>query len=328
GTFGCNLFNPDDIELNSTQSRVAVIDIRVMNQSVLPYTSSRFVHNDTLTSLQVDWNENWIGFEFAALEFSEPSKNKYKYRIPPFLNTWTEIGTRREITVTNLDPGFYTMEVLGINNEGIWSSEPARIGIKVLPPFWMTNYFRITAVLFVAVTIAGSVWYLSRRKYREKLRAFKYKMAVDRERLRISQDMHDDLGSRLTQIKLMSEFALADGEAPATIRPRIKEISLETEKVMEQIREIVWSLNPRNDKLDDLAEFMISFAQNFGRRVQIPCRITADEEFPGVKLASEARHNLLLVFKEALNNAAKHAQCSQITVSLMRCEQFCGTDSR
>jgi hypothetical protein len=86
GTFGSNLFDPDKVELNRATPTVAFTDVSVMNNSVLPFGSDWFTSNDSLKTLHVDWNQNIISFEFAALEFSAPSKNRYRYRFPPFVN--------------------------------------------------------------------------------------------------------------------------------------------------------------------------------------------------------------------------------------------------
>ncbi|MCH8495025.1 MAG: histidine kinase [Balneolales bacterium] len=317
GSFGCNLFNPNDITLNPALPTVSLTDISVMNRSVLPYGSEWFSENeDGSMTLRVDWDQNIIGFEFAALEFSGTDKNQYKYRFPPFLQEWTNIGTRREISFTNLDPGSYTLEVMGSNNDGVWSEIPARIGVLVLPPFWMTFWFRALSIMLAFSTIAFVVWFISERKHRKQVRMLEYKMAVDQERLRISRDMHDDLGSRLTQIRLMSEFAKQDKTIPEKIRSKFDEISVETKDIIQNFNEIVWSLNPQNDTLNNLTDFMIQYSERFCQKVQIPCRIYASDEFPEVKIASSVRTNLIFILKEALNNAAKYSFCEEIQVHL------------
>ncbi|MGM0589621.1 MAG: two-component regulator propeller domain-containing protein [Bacteroidota bacterium] len=314
GTFGSNLFDPDKVELNRATPTVAFTDVSVMNNSVLPFGSDWFTSNDSLTTLHVDWNQNIISFEFSALEFSAPSKNRYRYRFPPFVNDWTEMGARREITFTNLDPGTYQLEVSGSNNDGVWSANAAILGVVVSPPFWMTAWFRFSMILLAASSLAAIVWYISQRKQRRKVRQLEYKMAVNKERLRISRDMHDDLGGRLTQIHMMSQFATGNNSYPDEIKQQFSEISQEAREVIQNFSEIVWSLNPQNDTLDNLVDFMVQYSENFCRRVEIQCRIYADEHVPEIEITSNSRHYLLSVLKEALNNAAKYAQCSVIEI--------------
>lgn len=313
GIDGCNLFDPNRIELNQKVPQVAITGVSVMNENILPFGSDWFTFEDEYPVLNIEWNQNIIGFEFASLDFSAPDKNRYRYRFPPFLNDWTEIGSRRDISFTNLDPGDYLLEVQGSNNDGIWSTSSASVSVVVTPPFWMTSWFRILALILFSGLIAGTAVYLSKQKYRRKLREMEYKMMVDQERLRISRDMHDDLGSRLTQISMMSRLAESSPEITNLIKQKFEAISDEAEKVIHNFSEIVWSLNPKNDTLEDLAEFMVQYTENFCRKVQIPCRIEADELFPKIVIPSDARHNMLCVLKEALNNATKYSNCSEIS---------------
>lgn len=316
GNEGCNLFNPDSIQLNRVAPKVVFTDVSVMNSSVLPYNSKWFNNTGEHRSLEVEWSQNIIGFEFAALEYSAPDKNTYRYRFPPFIEEWTEIESRRDITFTNLDPGNYRLEVMGSNNDGIWSAEPAVMSVVVNPPFWMTSWFRILALILFSGLIAGIAVYLSKQKYRRKLREMEYKMMVDQERLRISRDMHDDLGSRLTQIKLMSQLAESDQSVSEKLKEKLVEISDEAEEVILNFSEIVWALNPKNDTLYNLSGFMVQYAENFCRKVNIPCRIHAATQFPKTPVPSDVRHNLISIFKESLNNAAKHSSCTEIHVEL------------
>lgn len=316
GVDGCNLFDPDMIELNKTIPQVAITGVSVMNENILPFGSDWFTFEDDHPVLNVDWSQNIIGFEFASLEYSAPDKNRYRYRFPPFLNEWTEIDSRRDISFTNLDPGSYLLEVQGTNNDGIWSTESATMSVVVTPPFWMTSWFRVIAIILFTASIAGIALYLSKRKYRRELRELEYKMMVDQERLRISRDMHDDLGSRLTQISIMSRFAGSTTDIPTPVKDKIDAISDEAEDVIHKFSEIVWSLNPKNDTLENLTGFMIQYTENFCRKVQIPCRIKADEQFPEAVIPSDVRHNMLSVLKESLNNAAKYSNCSEISVQI------------
>lgn len=317
GLFGCNLFNPNEFVRNPVSPKVVFTDISVMNQTVLPLASDWF-HTDqnAFTTLNVNWNQNIIGFQFAALDFSASDKNRYKYRFPPFVTEWTEIGTRREVFFTNLDPGTYRLEVMGTNNDGVWSTSPAVFGVNVIPPFWMRPWFRVSSILLAFSITALVVWFISEQKHQRSIRMLEYKLAVDQERLRISRDMHDDLGARLTQIRLMSELVRNDTSFPDNVKNKLGEISSEAKHIIQNFNEIVWSLNPKNDTLSNLSEFMIHYSESFCEKVNIPCRIIASEQFPDVEISSGVRTNLLSILKEALNNAAKYASCSEIQIHI------------
>lgn len=313
---GCNSFFPNAIKPNTQTPSIGITNIKVMNESVLPLSSGWFTNpQNEPASLQVQWNQNIIGVEFASLEFSAPQKNRHKYRVPPFIEDWIDIGHSREITLTNLDPGSYKLEILGSNNDGIWGTEPAVFFIDVIPPFWMTFTFRLLLFFILVSVVGGVVWMVSNRKYKAKLRELEYKLAVDNERMRISRDMHDNLGSRLTQIQLMSRSRTKKKRGEALERT-LEEISKETEGIIQNVSQIVWALNPENDTIENLAGFIIQYTETFCQRAQIVCRIKADEEFPEQSVPADKRHHLINVVKEAVNNAVKHASCSVIKLSL------------
>ena len=316
GSFGSNLFDPNSIQLNQTAPELALTEVTVMNHSALPLNSDWFIKNTEVPTLSVNYDQKMLGFRFAALEFSAPSKNLYRYRFPPFIDEWTDMGTRREISFTNLDPGSYSLEVMGSNNDGIWTETPYQMNIQVLPPFWMTGWFRFLLVTSVLMVIGGTVWYLSRRKYRAEIRQLEYKMAIDQERMRISRDMHDDLGSRLTQIRMMTHFASENPSFTDQVRQQFSDISEESKGVIQKFSEIVWSLNPNNDTLDNLVNFMVQHADGFCQKTGVPCRIHADPTFPDIFINSSKRHNMLAAYKEALHNAVKYSKCRQIDISL------------
>ncbi len=313
---GCNSFFPDAINPNTHAPAIGITNIKVMNEPVLPFSSEWFTHGaNEPVSMQVPWNKNIIGVEFASLEYSAPQKNRHKYRVPPFIDDWVEIGHSREITLTNLDPGSYKLEILGSNNDGIWATEPGVLFIDVIPPFWMTFTFRLLMFFMLISVVGGVVWLVSNRKYKAKLREMEYKMAVDNERMRISRDMHDNLGSRLTQIQLMSRSRKRKKKGEV-LEKTLEEISKETEGVIQNVSQIVWALNPENDTLENLVGFIIQYTETFCQRAQISCRIKADENFPELSVPADKRHHLINVVKEAVNNAVKHASCSILRLNL------------
>ncbi|MCH8568399.1 MAG: histidine kinase [Balneolales bacterium] len=318
---GCNAFYPDTINPNKKMPSIGITNIKVMNESVLPFSSKWFTHNsDEPVSLQVRWNQNIIDIEFASLEYSSPKKNRHKYRLPPFIEDWIDIDLNRQITLTNLDPGSYKLEIIASNNDAVWASESRVMLIDVIPPFWMTLSFRLLIFFMLISAVGAVVWIVSNRKYKARLRELEYKMAVDNERLRISRDMHDNLGSRLTQIQLMSR-SKARKKKGEVLEKTLEEISKETEGVIQNVSQIVWALNPENDTLENMVGFMIQYTETFCQRAGIACRINADDEFPNLSVTSDKRHHLIHVVKEAVNNAVKHASCSILKLNLHCKEQ-------
>jgi signal transduction histidine kinase len=130
------------------------------------------------------------------------------------------------------------------------------------------------------------------------------------ERLRIAQDLHDEIGSRLTEIRIVSEMAKDHTGRRGTIKDKLGELSTATEDVISTFSEIVWSLNPKNDSLENLAAYIGQRAIDFLAKANIRCRLDMPPEFPALKIESQVRHHLILAMKETLNNIVKHADAS------------------
>lgn len=140
--------------------------------------------------------------------------------------------------------------------------------------------------------------------------------ALQRERERIAQDMHDDLGANLTKIAMLSEVARQQAENAEQARSMAGEISEMARGAVDNISEIVWVTNPRNDDLENLVAYLRSHAAEYFENTSISCVINFPEDLPAAEVKGELRRDILLVFKEALHNAARHSGASQVDVAL------------
>jgi signal transduction histidine kinase len=138
-----------------------------------------------------------------------------------------------------------------------------------------------------------------------------YHRALEAERARIAQDLHDDLGATLTEIRFLSAVKSRDQLVPTVTRTQLMEVSEKSRQMVSSLDEIVWAVNPSNDTLPSLAAYLRHLAEEFFRNTEVRCRMDVDQALPLVALTSEIRHNLYLVVREALNNIAKHAQATE-----------------
>jgi signal transduction histidine kinase len=144
--------------------------------------------------------------------------------------------------------------------------------------------------------------------------------ALQEERSRIAKDLHDDLGANLTGLALKIEVASREQHAPAPLRVQLKILAASVRGLIGGMREVVWSLNPRCDTIEGFWLYACDYAESFLEAAGLRCRFDVPEELPAQVLSAEARHHLLLVIKEGLNNTAKHASASEVSVGL-RLEQ-------
>jgi two-component system sensor histidine kinase ChiS len=158
GQSGLTVFNPQDIKTNPNQPSVYVTSFALSNKLVQVGGDS-VLHRSIIDTkeLQLNYNDRVISFEFAALDYVAPEKNRYRYMLEGFDHTWVEVGSdRRFVTYTNLDPGEYIFHVIASNNDGVWNEEGASIKIFITPPWWETIWFRIgLGVLVIGMLAVG-----------------------------------------------------------------------------------------------------------------------------------------------------------------------------
>jgi anti-sigma regulatory factor (Ser/Thr protein kinase) len=142
GINGFNIFDPSDITSNAYIPDIVITDFNVYGESV---QTNRDIHE--LDEIRLSYEENFITIEYAALDFTNPEKNQYAYKLEGFNDDWIYPGNNNTAVYTNLNPGSYTFKVIGSNNDGIWNEEGASLNIIILPPFWQTLWFRLILVL-------------------------------------------------------------------------------------------------------------------------------------------------------------------------------------
>lgn len=316
GEKGCISFHPDSIKDDLQPPPVVITRFKVFDRTV-PLPKALF----SLDEIRLTHRQSFFSFEFAVLDFAVPARNQYAYKLEGFDPNWVQADGRRYVSYTNVDPGEYIFRVKGSNHDGLWNVEGASIRIVITPPFWKTWWF--TSLLWASVVIAagGTVWYTKVRKLREKLRALEKVQALERERLRISQDMHDEVGASLTEIAILSELAQRNLVTPHPAENQLTKISERAREVIDNIGEIIWALNPKYDLLDDLATYLRHYAGRHLTMASINYRCEFPERFPDIHLATEARRNLFLIFKEALHNIVKHAAATEVVLRLASTSQ-------
>ena len=140
---------------------------------------------------------------------------------------------------------------------------------------------------------------------------------MERERARIARDIHDDLGGRLTKITKLTEPSQRANPSDALIAERLRDINGTARDTLARLDETVWAVNPGNDRLDRLADYILHYAEEFFRNTEIRCHFKVDENIPSIPIAADPRHHLFLAVKEALNNAARHSGANEVRLRLV-----------
>ena len=255
-------------------------------------------------------------FSFTALNFTAPKNVFFQYKLADLDNRWMDAGAQREVTYTHIRPGDYTFRVRACNEQGVWSPQDATVALTVLPHFWETWTFRIGAATGLSGLLAGSVAWAVRRRHRRRIEQLERQRAMERERARIAQDLHDDLGAGLTEISFGSEFAQDPTLGLAETREYTREIGTRARELVAALDEIVWAVNPKNDTVSSLASYACQYAERFLRPTRLRLRLKVARDLPVSPLNAEERHNLFLAFKEALHNVAQHSKATDVQLTI------------
>lgn len=186
----------------------------------------------------------------------------------------------------------------------------------LLRHFWQEWWFFAICVMVMLATVAGTVQLFERRRSRVQIQQIERERVVATERARIAQDIHDDLGTSLTKISKLSEMIGLHEESGGTNADPRRAIATTARDTIRVMDEIVWAINPRNDTLKEMADYLVYFTKDFLSPTGIACNLEVPLNLPDIPVTAETRHNLLMAVKEALNNAVRHAAPRQIRLGL------------
>ncbi len=270
-----------------------------------------------LSEVVVPANRESIEIHYTSLNLSAPLKGRFKYRMENHETTWTEKnGDVRFARYPRLPPGDYKFEVRAANEDNVWNAAGASVRIKVLPPFWKTWWFRAIVAASILGLVSGSVYYVSTQNLQRQLASLRQQEALERERARIARDLHDQLGANLTQVALLGELAETDKDLPQEVEAHARQISQTARETTHALDEIVWTVNPSNDTLDGLINYICKYAQEYFALAGLRYRLDVPPKLPNTPISPELRHNVFLAAKECVNNIVKHAQASSAWLRL------------
>ncbi len=186
----------------------------------------------------------------------------------------------------------------------------------VVVHYWQTWWFNTLVAAFALVTVSAGVRLLEKRKFQLRLQRIEQESALERERSRIAQDLHDELGSQLTRISLLSGLVRADKDHPAQVELHAGKLSQSADQTVRALEEIVWAVRPGSDTLQSLVDYITHFAGELFEGGPTRCRLDVPDELPDRPLPPDVRHNIFLIVKEALTNILKHAGASEVQLQI------------
>ena len=298
GTNGFVRFHPDSIKDNPYVPPIVITKLLISDR---PATLDTVISEKKEITLSHE--EDSFAFEFASLNYTNPAKNQYAYRLAGYDKDWVKSGTRRYASYTHLDPGTYIFTVKGTNNDGKWNEVGTSISVIIRPPYWQTWWFRsLLAVMIIVALVLLHNYRVARL------------LEMERLRVRISTDLHDEIGSNLSAIALQSDLVRSGVGTGDQGTDRLVEISRSARQMANDLRDIVWTINPGLDHLNDMVDRMKAIASTMLGGISYTFEGKAGTS--SERLEMEFRRSLLLMYKEVLHNIEKHAGATQVCIQI------------
>lgn len=316
GVNGMTAFFPDSIKDNFHIPPVILTSMTIFDQPRVEMLNRAILQN---LPIHLSYRENYLTFEFSALDYTNPRKNRYAYRLEGFNEEWIQCGARRFASFTNLDPGKYVFRVKGANNDGIWNEVGAAVTLIIEPPFWKTWWFYLACAAALLFLIIFLHEYRLQRKIR-RMREIDQVRTQENERVRAqaAHDFHDELGHKLTKISLFSEIVKRSlNGVPAEATEYLNRIGETAKTLSGGMRDFIWTLDPEKDSLHEVAVRLKDFGDELFDKTGIAFRVEGlTREMESIRLSMDWRRHLTLIFKEAMNNALKHSRCRNVTLTI------------
>lgn len=294
------VFDPKGLIRKDVPPDVRITDFKLNNRAL----SVDSVLNES--RLQLDYDKNSLDIEFSSMSYLKQNKIIYYYMLEGLDKEWVQADDRQQAIYNYLKPGNYTFRIKCENGDGIQSRNITLLNIRVKPPFWQTWWF----YCLVALTGLGILFWFDRERVRKL-------MALQQVRTQIAGNLHNDINITLNNINLLSELAKikADKDIDKS-KEFIDQINEKSRRMIEAMDDMVWSIQPENDSMQKTLDRMNQFAQGLQFTYGFRMLMMVDEKVKSLKLDMKVRHEIFLIFKEAMNNIARHSGARNAVVNM------------
>jgi signal transduction histidine kinase/ligand-binding sensor domain-containing protein len=327
GENGFNIFHPDQIINNAHIPPVYITKLSLFNETF---------QTDLLPGDQIELNyqENFLSFDFVALDYNNPEKNQFAYRMDGVDDDWVMAGTRRHADYPNLKPGVYVFRVMGSNDDGFWNPSETTLHIRINPPFWGTLWFQG----LVGIMLVSSLYGILRLRVRnlenrsqeleaqvlertaelenanEQLAQERAEAAVAEERTRLARELHDAVTQTLFSASLLAEALPNYWETdPEKSRQLLREIRQLSRGALAEMRTLLHELRPATIAETALSELLRQLAESVTGREGIPVDVHVNCQ---CDLPDDLHVALYRITQESLNNVVKHARATEVSIKL------------
>ena len=315
---------PNDVYINPEAPTAVIEEMWDNGKRVWPSSAGAIVtlretpENDkiTLPEIKVGPGRSDLEFDYTGLNTGSPKCVRFKYRLEGLESKWNNVGTERKAIYRNVPPGHHVFSVTACNSDTVWSTNSVLLAVQVNPFFYQTIWFQATtaSLAFIGLLLVGNI--IMRQRMRRRVEQLERQHELERVRSRIARDLHDELGTGLTEIGLLGELASDPAVSPNDKEHYLDQLKESAHSIVAGLDEIVWAVNPRYDSVNSLVSYYSLFAQRFLNLGGINCHLQVLEPIPEYPLDSKFRHEMFLAFKEALNNIVRHSKAEEVEIKI------------
>jgi hypothetical protein len=254
-----------------------------------------------LMKIKLPYRDNTVRLEFTAIDYAGPYHPVYLYRMVGVDDHWIESKAMGSVRYANLEHGEYTFIVKAKNHPAGQQAATRVLKIDIQAPLYQRGWFVQLMLLLFFLIILLSVRLYTKRKEKFQQLVFEKRMALESERLRIANDMYDDLGSGLSALSLKAKL-MAEQPASPELQTQLKEIAGTANRLTQTIRETIWTISSKNDTIDNLVTHLHQYGLDYFNGTPVDCQVEIMQEQILTSIPGSHRRELYLAFKEALHN--------------------------
>lgn len=308
GINGFNHFYPDSIENNRKSARIILRKI-LINDEEYNIQPAYLLEN----GLHLAHFQNTLTFEFQGLDYLNNSGIKYTYFLENWDHEWVSAGRNTQVRYSKLRPGKYIFHVRDARFPHDQNSMLS-IQFEVEKPYWRELWFQIPSLVLLITIILLIFRQISTMSMRKRIAQLEEQRRINSIRSRIASDLHDDIGAGLSKLAMISEAAFINKQNDS--QADLQNITAKTRQMIDQLRMIVWTLDPPDESLDELIAFMRTKTGELIDQLDIEYRFDAPDSTEIKQISPEFRRNVYYVVREALHNALKHSKCKKIGIKM------------
>lgn len=302
-------FYPSAIVSNNFIPPVVITDVKLLDKPLASFADTALINTYRHEKkLVLKYNQNFFSFEFAALSYNNSKANQYTYILEGVDKQWRSANTQNFAGYTDIRPGHYVFKVKASNNDGVWNTTPATVQVIIMSPWWQTWWF-YTLCALVAV---GIIYIIYRIRIQQVLKLYRLRSSI-------AKDLHDDVGSALSSIALLSNIS-EKARTKASLKPEeiFTRIGDTSKRMINLMDDIVWSVNPDNDRFSNMLVRMREYAAEMLEPKDIDLTFHTAEDIDELRIPMQMRKDYFLIFKEAINNLVKYAECDVAFISIKK----------